>query len=138
MSAVEQAVARFQEGFNCAESVVSTYAPPLGLDRETALKVAGGFGGGMAHMGGTCGAVTGAFMVLGLKHGRTRPDDQASKEETYRLVNEFATRFRARHGSIVCRELLGFDIATREGVAEARRRCPRFIQSSGEILEELL
>ena len=76
MSRVEQAVSCFQGGFNCSQAVLSTYAQDFGLDREAALKLAAGFGGGMGRMAGTCGAVTGAFMVLGLKHGPTEAGDQ--------------------------------------------------------------
>ncbi len=58
MNNVERAALCFKEGFSCAQTVFSTYGPQFGLDREMALKVAGAFGGGMAHMGRTCGAVT--------------------------------------------------------------------------------
>jgi C_GCAxxG_C_C family probable redox protein len=95
-------------------------------------------------MGETCGALTGAFMVIGLRHGKTKAGDDEARERTYGLVNEFTARFRARHNSIVCRELLGHDLATEEGreaVAEKNlflTLCPAFVQSAGEILEEML
>ena len=59
----EKAVSCF-ENFNCAQSVLATCGPELGLDRERALRVAGMFGGGMGHMGGACGAVTGALTSI--------------------------------------------------------------------------
>jgi C_GCAxxG_C_C family probable redox protein len=124
--------------------VLSTYGKRSGLARETAFKTAGAFGAGMARMGGTCGAVTGAFMVIGLKHGKTKADDDAAREKTYELAQQFAARFRARNKSIVCRELLGYDLATEEGRESVMEKnlfatiCPRFVKDAGEILEEIL
>ena len=144
MSRVELAVSCFKEGFDCSQALLSTYSPQFGLDRETALKVADAFGGGMGHMGEICGAVTGAFMVIGLKHGRTKVEDEQAHEKTYSLVNEFANRFKSRNASIVCRELLGCDLSTPEGLNTAREKklfttlCPKYVQDAAEIAEELL
>lgn len=144
MSRVEQAAACFKGGFNCSQAVLSTYAEDFDLDREAALKLAAGFGGGMGRMAGTCGAVTGAFMVLGLKHGPTEPNDQTGRETVYERVREFAKRFEARNGTTVCRNLIQSDIDTPEGLAMARQQklfatvCPKFVQDAAEILEEML
>lgn len=124
--------------------MLSTYGMRFGLDRETAFKVAGAFGGGMARMGETCGAVTGALMVIGLKHGKTKADDDEAREKTYELANQFALRFKARNKSVLCRELLGYDLSMeqgREAVAEKNlfmTLCPRFVQDAAEILEEIV
>ena len=140
----DRAVAYFKEGFSCSQAVLASFAVENGLSVEQALKVAGAFGGGMGRMGDTCGAVTGAFLVIGLKYGKTRIDDEPSKEKTYRLVQEFAKRFRSRHGSIVCRDLLGCDLSTPEGRKTATEnhrtetRCPLFVQDAVEILEKKL
>jgi C_GCAxxG_C_C family probable redox protein len=144
MSDVELAVGAFEGGFNCCQAMLATYGPRFGLERELALKVASGFGGGIGHLGESCGAVTGALMVIGLKQGGTSVDDRDSSEKTYGLVNEFVKRFKARNGSILCRELLGCDISTPQGLENARNkglfeeRCPNFVRASAEILEELL
>ena len=144
MSQVERAVSCFREGFNCSQAVFSTYGPQLGLDRELALKVTGPFGAGMARMGQVCGAVTGSFMVIGLIRGRTRAEDEETREKAYRLVHEFVDQFTARNGSILCRELLGCDLSTEEGQALAEERnlfdtlCPKFIQDAAEIMEQFL
>lgn len=138
------AVSIFKEGFNCSQAILSAYAEQLGLDRELSLKISGAFGGGMGRMGEICGAVTGAFMVIGLKYAKTRAEDEEKKEKTYRLVKEFVSRFKNRNGSIVCRELLGFDISTPEGMEQIKERnlfsllCPKFVHDSAEILEEIL
>jgi len=89
----EQAVNMFQEGSNCSQAVISVYAEESGLSRNIALKIAQGFGGGLGRMSQTCGAVTGAFMVLGLKYGNDDIHNKEAKERVYRLVREFSRRF---------------------------------------------
>ena len=144
MNEVDRAVARFAQGSNCAQAVLWAYAPHFGLAPEVAMRLAAPFGGGMARMGETCGAVTGAFMVIGLQLGNTTAEDQESKERTYQLVREFVRRFAARHGSIKCRELLGCDLSTPEGWQRAREqglfttRCREFVRDSAQIVAELL
>ena len=69
MSKVDSVLSGFSDDLDCAQALVSTYGPELGLDRETAIKVADAFTGGIGRTGETCGAVTGALMVLGLKYG---------------------------------------------------------------------
>lgn len=123
---------------------MSAYGGRSGLDRETALRVAGAFGAGMARTGETCGSVTGALMVIGLHHAKTRKDDDDSRERAYALAQEFMDAFRERNGSLLCREILGADVSTPEGIAEVRQRdlfrtiCPKFVKDAGEILEGLL
>ena len=144
MKRAERAVTCFKEGFSCSQAVLATYGTQFGLSREMALKVAGAFGAGMGRMSETCGAVTGAFMVIGLKYGKTRAEDEHTKERAYSLVREFVERFKARHGSIICRELLGCDLSTPQGMTRAKEeklidtRCPLFIEDAVEILEELV
>ncbi len=144
MSDVEKAVSCFKEGFMCSQAVLSTYAEQLGLDRKDALKVSAAFGGGMGRMGETCGAVTGAFMVIGLKYGRTAIEDRESHEKTTRLVREFVDRFKSINGSIMCRELLGCDLSTPDGLktfVDKKLRdslCTKFVRDAAEIVEQLL
>jgi C_GCAxxG_C_C family probable redox protein len=143
MSTPDPAVERFKRGFNCAQAVLSASAPCLGLAEETALKLAAPFGGGMGRTGGACGAVSGALMALGLRFGSTSPDDKAAKERTYGIARRFIEEFRARNQGVLCRELLGCDIATPEGVAAARERqlfttlCPKLVRSAAEILSAM-
>ncbi len=143
-SRVEEVVATHGEGFSCAQALLAVYGPELGMDRETALKVAGGFGGGMGRMAGICGAVTGAFMVIGLVHGMTKKGDLPQKERSYETIRQFAEKFKARNRTLVCRELMGVDVSTPEGFAEskakniARTVCPKFVRDAAEILEEML
>ena len=141
---VEEAVKTHGEGFSCAQALLAVYGPKLGVERDTALKIAGGFGGGMGRMAGTCGAVTGAFMVIGLIHSMTKQGDLPQKELSYEYIRKFAETFRKRNGSLVCRELMGVDVSTPEGFAEAKEKniartvCPKYVRDAAEILEELL
>ncbi len=133
MSKVELARSSFSEDLDCAQALLSTYGPEFGLDSETAIKVTAVFSGGIGRMGETCGAVTGAFMVIGLQHGRTAADDTESKQKTVEVVREFTRQFLARNDTLVCRELLGCDISTDEGFLFAHENnridtlCPRYI-----------
>ncbi len=144
MSKVECSEKCFLSGFNCAQAVFSTYSSELGLDTELALRIAGSFGGGMGLIGETCGAVTGAIMLIGLKHGKVIAEDDAAKEKTYALVQEYKRRFVELHGSVRCTELLGFDISKKEEMASAKEMglfktlCPRLVKDSALVVEELL
>jgi C_GCAxxG_C_C family probable redox protein len=144
MSIAENAVKTFGKGFNCSQGVLSAFSDELGMDAALAYRVASAFGGGMARMGGTCGAVTGAFMVLGLKYGMTAENALKSNDKVYARVKEFVEEFKARHGSITCRDLLGFDISDRETLLEVRKKglfqtlCPEFVKSAAEIVETLI
>lgn len=144
MSKIDNAVNCFQHGFNCSQAVFSTYCEQLGLDAETAFKVSCPFGAGMGRMACTCGAVTGAFMLIGLKHGKYKEEDNVARELSYRLVREFSEKFKAVNGSLLCRELLNCDLSTPEGVAYNKENgitaklCPEFVRDSAQIIEELL
>ena len=140
-SKAKDAVACFNEGFNCAQAVLSTYCEQFGLDRETALRVACGLGGGMGRLQETCGAVSGAYLVIGLKYGQSAKGDAAVKEKTYALVQEFARRFEEKNKSTNCRVLLGADLigGDRQTASErVKRICPQMVQDAAEILESLL
>ena len=95
-------------------------------------------------MGEMCGVVTGSMMALGLKHGKTKASDDEAKEKTYRLVLELVDKFKARHGSIVCRELLDCDMTTPEGLQNFKDRkliethCVMFVKDAADILEGIL
>jgi C_GCAxxG_C_C family probable redox protein len=139
-----RAVEQFKSGLNCSQAVFEQYAEAYDVDSEQALKIACGFGGGMGRMGHTCGAVTGAIMAIGMATCRPDPRALAAKLHTYEMVQRFLEQFAARHESTLCRELLGCDINTPEGYAEATRlglfqtRCHKLVQDAVEILEDML
>ncbi len=144
MSKVESVVGTFKDDLDCAQALLSTYGPEFGLDHEIAIKITDAFSGGMGRMGETCGAVTGAFMVIGLKYGEGITGDAPVNKNTHRLVNEFVKRFIARNGSIVCKELIDCDISNPEVLNSQKTRnifktvCPKYVRDAAEIIEELL
>jgi C_GCAxxG_C_C family probable redox protein len=138
---IKTAQDRFAQGFNCSQAVFSAYASQLGIDDEAALKLASPFGGGVAHQGNVCGAVTGALMALGLARGNAAAD---KKDEIYRIAEDFLKRFRERHGTLLCRELIGHDISTPDGLQNARDTgafksiCPGLVKDAAELVAEFL
>jgi C_GCAxxG_C_C family probable redox protein len=141
---VDIAVQRFRDGFNCSQSVLLAFADDFNLPPDVALRVAAPFGGGIARAGETCGALTGALMVLGLRYGTTIASDQEAKERQYQLARDLMAQFQRRHGSTLCRELLGCEIMTPEGRQRAHDRglfdqiCPRLVADAAERVKELL
>lgn len=144
MGRVEDAVSSFREGYTCSQAIVSTYGPEMGLDKETALRISCPFGGGIGRRGETCGTLMGAFMVIGLKFGSNKPKDEENKEKSFRVLNDVAEKFISRQGSVLCRDLLGVDLSTSEGLEYARENklfstiCPQYVECAAEILEETL
>jgi C_GCAxxG_C_C family probable redox protein len=126
--------------YNCAQTVFSLFAEDLGIDEKTALRISSGFGGGMA-CAETCGAVTGAYMVIGMKHGHASSNPE-EKAHTKSLITKFNSEFRKAHGSLICKNLTGFDISTPEGSAAAKEKgvfqtkCPKFIKTACNLLED--
>lgn len=141
MSQVERAVELFRGGCACSQAVLGAYAPDLGVKLETALRLSSGFGGGM-RMAETCGAVTGALMVLGLRHAGAACSTSEGRASVNAKVIDFVARYRARRGSVACRDLLGCDISTPEGAAAARERnlfkttCVELVREAAQMLEE--
>ncbi len=139
MTKTERALQLFAGRHSCAQSVLMAFSEEYGMDRLTAAKAACAFGGGISHMGLTCGAVTGALLVLGLKFG----GGPEMKEGTYQAAREFMKRFRSLHGSTECTALIGYDLSDPEQLAGAReenvfaRRCGGYVATAVRILEEL-
>ena len=139
----EKAVDYYRRNFNCTQGVFTTYAIEHGIDEKLALKLATNFGGG-ARKGEMCGAVSGALMVLGLLYGHSESDNLDTKAKAYAMAEEYMNRFIKKNGSVVCRELLGYDLSKPEEKAVIleknlfRRVCPDLIRSAVEILDEFL
>jgi len=144
MSKAKEADKQFEKGYSCAPSVLSAYSEQFGLKKELALRIACGFGGGIGRTGRTCGAVTGAVMVIGLKHGQADVADEKSRQETHKLVKEFIDKFEALHGSVECRELIGYDLSkpdefeSARGSSDVERKCRGFVHDTARILEDVL
>lgn len=111
MKKEDKAVEYFRRKFNCSQAVFTVFGTEYGISEDDCQKIGCGFGGGMGRQQITCGAVTGAVMVLGLKFGKASGDPEEKKTETYIKVKEFFSEFSCIHGSTVCRELLnGLDM----------------------------
>ena len=135
----------FRQGYNCSQSVLLAFSDITGLDDATAAKLASSFGGGLGRMREVCGTVSAAAMILGLTKGYSDPTDTEAKKEHYKLVREFADRFKAQNGSIICRDLLSSVKTTVGGDPEARsaeyyskRPCPELCKQAARILDEML
>jgi len=140
----DEAVDAFRRGLSCSQAIFSVYGKDLGIDPETAVKIASAFGAGVAKTGEICGAVSGALMVIGLTQELKAIRDPASRENVYSLAKRFIDDFTARHASVNCTELVGYDLSDPKQFAEAREkkvfatRCSKLVRDAGEILEGLL
>lgn len=135
----------FREGYNCAQAVFCAFCDETGLSTDEAARIASSFGGGMGRLREVCGAVSGAFLVLGAVRGYSSPGDPEAKKRHYGTVREFARRFQDEFGSIVCRDLLAGVTTTAGGDPEPRtpefykkRPCPALIRRAAEIAEEMI
>lgn len=133
----------FYEGYNCAQSVFLTFAERLGLEREAAARMASSFGAGMGRLREVCGAVSAMFLAAGIACGYDDPKDDAAKAAHYQRIQQLAARFRERHGTIICRELLGLGEGPDNYVPSKRtqqyyesRPCAQCIADAAEILSE--
>lgn len=112
-----------------------------GLDRSTAFKLARAFGVGMG-MGRECGAVTGAMMILGFKV-QEAPTEKETRFKVYDQAKELVRLFEEKHGTILCKDLLGVDVGTLEGRDKAvkenlfRTLCPSFVRDAAQILSDM-
>ena len=145
MDKSEKAKELFKQGYNCAQAVVGAFAEDFGLDMETLMKLSSSFGGGMGRLREVCGAVSGMFMVAGLKYGYSSPDAKEEKAEHYRKIQELAAEFSNNNGSFICRDLLGLQEGKDSHVPEARtekyykaRPCVELVGDAAAIIDEYI
>ena len=141
----EIALSKFSEGYNCAQSVFYSFCDDLHFDKNTALKLACGFGAGMGRKEEVCGAVTGGIMVIGAKYGRGEKDDRTATELTYQKTRELMDRFAEKHGTFICRKLIkGCELTTEEGRKHFKNNnlsntiCQPCVRSVVEILDSIM
>ena len=140
----ETALAMMQKYGSCCSGVLAAYASEVGMDQDLAGAAGRGMAGGVGGLGNVCGAVSGAVIAIGLK--TTNADninDVDAGFKTMEIVREFVARFEEQHSSIQCRELIGYEISSREKSALAMKenafaRCPGYVESAVKILDELL
>ena len=135
----------FLSGYNCAQAVFCAFCDLTGFEIEAAAKLASSFGGGFGRLREVCGAVSGAFMVAGLKYGYSDPADKTAKTEHYKLIQDMAAKFKEENGSIICRELLEVGDEKETHVPEDRtkeyykkRPCAQLVETAAKIAEEFL
>lgn len=117
----EKAIKLFNSGFNCSQSVLAAFSDNLKLDNNIALSIACGFGAGMGRLQGTCGAVTGAYMVLGTCASNKFADNEERKEKSYSMIQDFNRGFIEKHKTTECKFLLNCDLNTEEGRKQFQR-----------------
>ncbi len=139
------AMALFRDGANCAQAVVGTYAEECGLEFEQAMRLASSFGAGMGRLREVCGAVSGMFVVIGLREGYCDLKCKASKDQHYARVQALAAEFKGKTGSLICRELLGLSPGADSPVSEERtgeyyrkRPCAEIVGLAAQIVEDHL
>jgi len=143
MNKKELAKKIFQDGFNCTQAVLSVFCDELKLEKDLALRIGTGFGGG-ARNGELCGAVSGALMMIGLKNGHSVQGDNETKQKAYNQSKLFTDEFKRCNGDIVCKNLLGYDLSIPEEYKYLdekglfKTECPIYICSAVEILERFL
>lgn len=141
----ERAGELFLQGYNCAQSVFLAFSDELGLDRSAAARMASSFGAGMGRLREVCGAVCAMFLIAGIAAGYDDPADTDAKAAHYRRIQALAAQFRQRHGTLICRELLGLEKAEGTPVAEERtaeyyqkRPCPMLVRVAADVMAEYM
>lgn len=143
MNRADRAIELFNNNFNCSQAVFTAFATDYGISEELALKLATSFGGG-ARSGEMCGAVSGALMVLGLEYGHFNAENNEQKQRAYSLASEFVSRFKKINNSIVCRDLLGYDLSKKDEFEIIAQKglcttvCPKMVRDAVIILEQML
>ncbi|OPY35520.1 MAG: putative redox-active protein (C_GCAxxG_C_C) [Methanoregula sp. PtaU1.Bin051] len=144
MTRADDAHRSFLKKFTCSAAVFSAFSQELGLDVDTAKKIACGFGAGISKTGNICGAVSGAIMVIGLKYGKSQEGDDAATEKTRALTRQFITEFSEKNGSVNCTNLLGYDLSEPQAYQAAQEsglfieKCPLLVRDAVDILEKIL
>lgn len=123
-SRVTNAIERKIQGCNCAQAVACTYCDVAEVSEETMMAATAAFGSGMGSMDGTCGALTGAAIVLGFK----LKDKMAAKAAMKNVIDSF----KARNGVTTCCQLKGI------GSGKVVRSCNDCVADAAEFLENEL
>jgi C_GCAxxG_C_C family probable redox protein len=139
----EKAANHFKQGYNCAQSVLLAMQEYYGIpDNKLIPKVATPFGGGIGKLGSICGALTGAVIAIGLKHG-TNTTNPKKKEKSYNLARQLYGQFAETCGSPFCKELIGYDLTKPEELEMIRKlnirdkKCSHFVRKAVELLVDL-
>ncbi len=138
----EVAVNRFREGYRCSQAVLSAYASEFNMDENLANKISITLAGG-SGVGGECGAVSSAYLVIGLKYGFSHPGGHDEFGLVLEKTENFVEKFKEKHLHIDCPKLIGLDVFSENGYLEFVEKnmketiCLQFVNSAIDILEEM-
>lgn len=124
---IDETIKKHDKGYNCAQAVACTYSDLVGMDEETIFRLTEALGAGMGNMEGTCGAVSGACILAGLKNSTGNLDIPNSKGQTYKLSREILNEFKEQNGSVVCKDLKGTE------TGKVLRPCEECIKDAARI-----
>ena len=122
MNRTEKAVELKHNGHNCCQAVLAAYADEIGITAETAKRLGAGLGLGMGGMEGTCGALCGAEMVLGMRIYSGKPILKDAKA----LHNGF----KELCGDTICKTLKGVE------TGKVLCSCDDCVRNAVRLLEE--
>lgn len=137
---IQRAFSYFDDGYACSQSVLLAFSEEFKLDEKTAKLISSTFGGGMGRLREKCGALTGGFMVLGLKYGNLDPQDMDTKLAAYRRVRELNKKVEALYGTTACSEILKKH-ATEAEVADRKHHkivCRRVVGNVAGLVYDML
>lgn len=129
---VEETIKKHEKGYNCAQAVACTYCDLVGIDEEIMFKMTEALGLGMGCMEGTCGAVSGACVVAGMKSSTGNLNKPDSKLATYKISKDILKKFEEMNTTVTCKDLKGAE------TGKVIRKCPDCIKDAAKILEETL
>lgn len=138
------AVNQFKKGYNCAQSVLYSYAEHLNISGDTALRISCGFGAGMGRTQEVCGAISGGILVLNHIYGRGENEDKQKQELTYLKVRELIQKFEIKYGTVNCKSLLdGCELLTTEGKEKFQsnhliEKCYEYVEYTVKLLDEII
>ena len=132
MTKKEKAIELHDKKYNCAQAVACVFSGEIEVSERLLFKTAEGFGRGMGDMCGTCGALSGAVLLAGLKESDGNTAEPGSKGKTYKVVEEMRKVFEQKTGGIVCKDLKGIE------TGKMLCSCPDCIRAGIEVVEEVL
>ncbi len=128
---IERALAMRAKGYNCAQSVACTFSDVVGKSEEEMFALSEAFGGGMGGRKSTCGAVSGAVLVVSMLTSKGTLD-AGTKETSYERASKIVDEFLAKNKSLVCDELRGND------PDKTPQLCQQYVLDTVGMLQELL
>lgn len=132
MDRIQKALENHKKGMNCCQAVACAFADALDADENLVFAMGEGFGAGMGGMECTCGAVSGAVLLAGLKNSSRDAGNPVTKGKTYQLSKEIVKEFRKKNGSVICKDLKGV------GTGKILRSCDGCIEDAAGLVQQFL